>query len=153
VLEAQGLELDIGELVTWLDDAILFAPSMLLRPSVTWAMAGADAFDITLSDAGRTVQARVTIDDRGAPTDVSTTDRFVEDPYRPGRPWVRARWTTPVVGWVREGGRLRPSGVRAVWHLEKGEFPYVVADTGAAHVLYEPPRELVDAEMKRERLA
>ena len=37
VVDSSGPELDVGELVTWLNDAVLLAPSMLLRPGVEWA--------------------------------------------------------------------------------------------------------------------
>ena len=46
---------------------------------------------MSLSDAARTVTGRVFIDDRGAPRDFSTTDRFADLPGG----LVRAEWRTP----------------------------------------------------------
>jgi hypothetical protein len=62
------------------------------------------------------------VDERGAPVDFSTTDRFCQDPGDPKR-LLRARWTTPsVMEFV--GGRPVSARGQAVWHLEQGESPY-----------------------------
>ncbi len=121
--DGTGEEFDIGELVTYLNDAVLIAPSMLLVPEVAWFAVDAGSFDIALTDHGHTVTARVTVDEDGAPTDFSTTDRFCYDPDQP-RQLMRARWTTPVTGWqVVDGRRLLTRG-QAVWHLPQGPFAY-----------------------------
>ena len=124
VADAHGEELDQGELVTWLNDAVLIAPSMLLGPETAWTGAGTDAFDVAFTDRGRTVRARVTVDDRGAPTDFSTTDRFRYDADRPEAHWNRDRWSTPVEGWRLVAGRPVFTRGRAVWHTPEGPFVY-----------------------------
>jgi len=122
--DATGAELDIGELVTFLNDAIFFAPSMLLGTAVSWHAAGDDAFDVSLTDGGRTVTARVSLDGRGAPRDFETTDRFLEDPRDPKHPLIRGRWTTPVDGWQEVDGRPALASGKAIWHLPGLEFAY-----------------------------
>ena len=118
-----GEEFDIGEMVTYLDDAVLIAPSMLLVPEVAWAPVDTTSFDVALTGHGRTVTARVLIDERGAPKDFSTTDRFCYDPDDP-KHLARARWSTPVFGWEVVNGRPEPTGAQAVWHLPSGPFVY-----------------------------
>lgn len=121
VADATGEPFDIGELVTWLNDAVLLAPSMLLAPEVVFAPACDDAFDLALTDAGHTVRARVFVDERGAPLDFSTTDRF----YAPGdQEPVRTRWTTPVAGWDLTGEQPTPTRAQALWHLPEGPLAY-----------------------------
>ena len=124
VVDATGLELDLGEMVTYLNDAVLYAPSMILRPHTEWIAVGENCFDLNLHDGGNSVSARVFVDKRGAPYDFSTTDRFVSDPYTKGHPLVRARWTTPVDDWVTLDGRVVPREGKAVWHLPGGTFDY-----------------------------
>jgi len=121
VADGQGPEFDIGELTTYLNDALLLAPSMLLTPSTRWVGVDRDTFDVTLSDSGCSVTGRAYLDADGAIRDFSTTDRFADLPGG----LVRAEWRTPVQRWDRLDGRPIPGPMRAVWHLPDGPLPYV----------------------------
>jgi hypothetical protein len=123
IADGTGEQFDIGELVTYLGDAVLVAPSMLLVPEVSWTPCDSNSFDVMLKDHDRTVTARVFVDEKGAPLDFNTTDRFYYDPDRP-QELVRARWSTPVSGWNDLDGVPRPMGAQAVWHLPQGPFTY-----------------------------
>lgn len=131
VEDARGTELDVGELVTWLNDAVLLAPSMLLSPGVTFTAVDDRAFDVALTDHGTTVRARVLLDERGAPVDFETTDRFH------GR--TRTRWTTPVEGYREVGGRMLPGRGRAVWHFPDGALPYAELDFEPGSIAFNVP--------------
>jgi hypothetical protein len=124
VIDGSGSEYDIGELVTYLNDLVLLAPSMLLGPAVTWEAVDDRSFDLSLTDRAQTVRGRVFVDDRGAPVDFETTDRFCEDPDEPRR-LVRTRWTTPIAGFQPFDGRQIPTRGQAVWHPPQGAFAYV----------------------------
>jgi hypothetical protein len=121
VADGQGEEFDIGELTTYLNDALLLAPSMLLGPTTTWAGVDEHTFDVTLHNAGHTVTGRVYLDERGAPRDFSTTDRYADLPGG----LVRAEWHTPVRSWEVVDRRPLPGLVGAVWHLPDGPLPYI----------------------------
>jgi Family of unknown function (DUF6544) len=95
VARGTGHEYDVGELVTFLNDAVIFVPSMLLRLPVSWAVVSDRTFEVTLADGGRQVTARVTVDERGLPVDFSTEDRY----FATAGGLVRSRWRTPVEGW------------------------------------------------------
>lgn len=123
IVDQADEQIAIGELVTYLNDAILFAPSMVLGPETTFAAASDDAFDVSLADGERRVTARVQIDARGAPINFTTTDRFGVDPARPG-PMVRAEWSTPVAGYRVLGRRPVPTEASAKWLFESGELTY-----------------------------
>jgi hypothetical protein len=120
VADGKGPEFDLGELTTWLNDAVLLAPGMLLSAAVTWEATGEDSFRVSVSDAGRTVSAEVLLDDDGRPRDFRSEDRYADLPGGP----VRAFWSTPVAGWTVVDGRPRITGGAAVWHLPDGEFRY-----------------------------
>jgi hypothetical protein len=120
VADGSGPEFDIGELTTWLDDAVLLAPGMLLHPRTAWEAAGEDSFRVSVTDAGRTVGAEVFVDDDGRPRDFCSEDRWADLPGGP----VRAPWSTPVAGWTVVDGRPRMTGGEAVWHLPAGEYRY-----------------------------
>ncbi|MBS2023244.1 MAG: hypothetical protein JST92_12585 [Deltaproteobacteria bacterium] len=135
VAEGRGEPLDVGELVTWLNDAVLLAPSLLLDPSVTFAPRTGDSFEVAVTDSGRTVRAVVELDADGLPRDFHTTDRFVQDARGA---WTRARWSTPVLGWREREGRLLPSSGRAVWHLLEGDLCYAEFAFHPEDVVFNP---------------
>ena len=124
VADGQGEPFDVGELTTWLNDAVLLAPSMLLAARATFVELDDRSFVVSLSDAGRTVTARVLLDERGAVVDFETDDRYADLPGGP----VRTRWSTPITGWRMVEGRQLPTGGSAVWHLPEGDFTYAVLD-------------------------
>jgi hypothetical protein len=134
VANGSGPRFDTSEQVTWLDDAVLLAPSMLLQPAVSWsADATSDTFSVALTDAGRTVEVTVQVDEAGAPRDVYTDDRYADLPGG----LVRARWSTPVRGWTTVRGHRMPIAAHALWQLVGGPFRYaemapvdIVADPG-----------------------
>ncbi|GAB3201888.1 hypothetical protein GCM10027261_37510 [Geodermatophilus arenarius] len=120
VADGSGPEFDRGELVTWLNDAVLLAPAVLLHPRTRWEDRGEDRFAVSVTDAGRTVSAVVALDGSGRPLDFRTGDRWADLPGGP----VRTPWSTPVRGWTVVGGRPRMTGGSAVWHLPEGEYVY-----------------------------
>jgi hypothetical protein len=136
VAEGTGYELDVGELVTYLNDAILMAPSLLLGPETTWRAVDGESFDVTLNDGPLSVTARVWLDDSGAPQDFSTTDRFFD---APDGKRVRTEWRTPVSGWQDAGGRKLPTRARAVWILPSGPFPYADFSIDPAQIAHDVP--------------
>ncbi len=127
VVDESNEKIDTGELVTYLNDAILFAPSLLLGPCTTWTSVDDRSFDVALTDRGLTVRARVMVDADGRVSDFSTTDRFGTDPANP-KEMIRARWTTPISGWKLVDGRLLPTGAQAIWHFPSGDFAYARFD-------------------------
>ena len=121
VARGSGPMFDTSELVTWLDDALLMAPSMLLGTATTWRQGtGENSFQVTVSDVGRTVAAEVSLTADGALREVRTDDRYADLPGG----LVRARWSTPVDGWEIVDGCPRFTRARAAWHLGEGPFCY-----------------------------
>ena len=136
VAEGSGYELDVGELVTYLNDAVLMAPSLLLGPETSWREAAPNAFDVTLQDGALRVSARVRTDDRGAPLDFSTTDRFYD---APDGKRIRTEWRTPVSGWQSVNGRMLPRRAQAVWQLASGPFVYADFSFEPAQIAFNVP--------------
>ncbi len=141
VQDARGAEFDLGELVTWVNDAVMFAPSMLLHPCTAWNAAGSDAFEVVVTDRGHTVAARVEVRADGAPTGFVTRDRWLAPPG--AKAPVRTSWSTPVDGWQACGDRMVPTTARAVWLREEGEFPYAEFTVRCGDVEWDvPPGEV-----------
>jgi hypothetical protein len=135
VADGSGPEFDLGELVTYLNDAVLLAPGMLLAPTVTWRPVDDSSFDVALTDRGTTVTARIDVDERGRARDFSTADRYCALPGG----LVRARWTTPVQGWTTAAGRPVPRGGAAIWHLPEGPYEYARARVDPRSVAWNVP--------------
>jgi len=139
VADSAGPETDLGELVTYLNDAVFWAPSMLLVPAVGWAPVDDRSFEVTLDDSGHRVTARVFLDERGAPVNFSTEDRWADLPGG----LVRMRWSTPAGGWTEVSGRWQASRGAAIWHMPEGPFCYAIFRFPPGAVSYNvPPAEL-----------
>lgn len=120
VLDSSGPEMDVGELVTWLNDAVLLAPTMLLRDGVEWADVDDRSFGVTVTAHDVQATARVVVNADGSPRTFETYDRYVDL----GKGLERARWATPVSGWTTVGGHRQFSSGAAVWELPGGDFAY-----------------------------
>lgn len=136
VVDGSGYELDVGELVTYLNDAILFAPSLVLGPETQWQALDERSFSVRLRDGKLAVSARVWLDEQGAPKDFSTTDRFYDAPD--GRR-VRTEWRTPISGWQRSHGRRLPTRAQAIWMLPSGPFAYADFEIEPARIAFNTP--------------
>jgi hypothetical protein len=121
--DAKGEAYDTSGLVSYLNDAALIAPSMLLNPEVAWSPVDRSSFGLAITDHGRTVSARVLVNPDGAPIEFTTMDRYYTDPDDP-RNVQRLRWTTQVSGWERIDERQVFVRVEARWHLPAGLFTY-----------------------------
>lgn len=134
VADGSGDEFDIGELTTWLNDAVIVCPSMLLVPTVSFAGIDRHEFEVSCSDAGRGVTARVILDDQARPVDFRTTDRFADLPGG----LRRAEWSTPLSGWRDVAGRAVPSRGSAVWKLDEGDLAYLEFAFGDDAIDHDP---------------
>jgi hypothetical protein len=122
VADGEGPEFDLGELVTYVNDAAMLAPSLLLTPSCEWTAVDDDSFDVTFTDGANVVRARLVVDEVGRLVDFRTDDRWFAGTDPPSQ----APWSTPVAGWTTTtGGRPVPAFGSAVWHLPDGDFTYV----------------------------
>lgn len=139
VADGSGLPFDVGELTTYLNDAVLLAPSMLLGPAVRMEAVDADRFEVALTDAGHTVTARVSVDAAGAPIEFESSDRYAALPEGP----TRATWRTPVGAWTLHDRRRHLWRASAVWDLDEGPFEYARLRSEPGDVRYNlTPEEL-----------
>jgi hypothetical protein len=133
VARSAGPETDMSELVTYLNDAVLMAPSMLLAPNTSFAAVDDDSFDVTLVDSAQTVTARVFLNEDGRPVSFSTTDRYADLPGG----LVRAEWVTPILGWKPDGDRLIFERGSAIWNLPAGPLNYLEFTMSPGSVRYD----------------
>jgi hypothetical protein len=122
VAEGEGAPLDRGGLASFLLDALVLAPSMLLVPAVRFRALDDTSFTVELTDRDQTVSAHATIDARGGLTQISTQDRYALPIDDPTAPLLHGTFSLAVLGWVPFEGRRVPTTVRGVWHWPEGEL-------------------------------
>jgi len=131
VVDGSGPEFDLGELVTYLNDALVLAPSMLLGEAVVWEAVDDQSFAVALTDRGKTVRAQVLVGADGLMQDLSTDDRWYDGPDG----LVQARWRTPFQSWTDLDGRPWLTSAQAVWDLPDGPLPYIEASFVAGSMM------------------
>jgi hypothetical protein len=107
---------------------------MLLSPAASWTAVDDHSFDVALTDPGRTVTARVFLDNRGAPVDFRA-DRYASLPGG----MVLAPWRTPVESWDVVNGRPLPGPTAAIYELPEGPDRYVEGRFVPASLAYNVP--------------
>ena len=86
VADGSGTEFDVGELSTWLNDAVLLAPSMLLGAPTRWTATDHDTFEVTMDDSGHHVSATVVVVAAAPPPAHNTTPPKCRHPPPPHAP-------------------------------------------------------------------
>lgn len=129
VVDARGPEMNRAETVTLFNDMCLLAPATLIDPAIRWEEIDPLTVRATFTNAGNTIAAVLTFDERGALNNFSSDDRTRTTD---GAAYTQARWSTPVVRWRTVDGYTLPDA-EARWQLPGGEFTYArfeVVDVG-----------------------
>lgn len=120
VVDARGPEMNRAETVTLFNDMCLLAPATLIDPAIRWEAIDPLTVRATFTNAGNTISAVLTFDERGALTNFISDDRTRTTD---GAAYARARWSTPITGWRTVDGHRLPDA-EARWQLQSGEFTY-----------------------------
>lgn len=128
IFDARGPEMDQGTMVRYLQEMIWF-PTAFLGENITWAAVSDHAADVTFHDGGRSVSARLYIDDEGRLL-TFRAERYAEK----GGDFVMRVWTTPMAEYGLRGGLNLPVRGQAVWHMPEGDLTY--ADLTLGEIVY-----------------
>ena len=123
VARAAGREMDEGETVTMLNDMCVMAPASLISPSIEWGAVDSRTARATFTNAGHTVHAELTFNERGEMIDFVSNDRYQTSPD--GRTATRVRWSTPLRSYRAFGPFRLASGGQARWHEAAREYAYI----------------------------
>jgi uncharacterized protein DUF6544 len=116
-----GFLYDAGELAMYLNDAILFAPSMLLVPEASWRQSDEMSFEVTFQDGRNRASTRVLLDGRGVLRSVRTL-ALPSEPLHSSGLRLGGGMTVAVDSWVPSSDRLVPSVGKVIWSLGNGDF-------------------------------
>jgi hypothetical protein len=133
IFDARGDEMDQGTMVRYLNEMIWF-PTAFLSDYITWESVSEHAVDVTFQDGGRSVRARLYIDDNGR------LMNFVAPRYAENQgTFTMHDWATPITEYGMLGGLQLPVHGKAVWYMPEGDLAY--ADLNIRHVEYNQPIE------------
>jgi hypothetical protein len=127
MVDDKGPELNRAETVTLFNDMCLMAPASLIDRRIVWEEIDPQTVRATYTNAGNTISAMLSFDERGAITNfVSDSRERSEDRKNmglaPSDPTLR--WSTPVYEWSDFNDYTLPSKADAIWHLPSGEYAY-----------------------------
>ncbi|HXY32403.1 MAG TPA: DUF6544 family protein [Gemmatimonadaceae bacterium] len=123
VARSSGREMDEGETVTMLNDMCMMAPATLISPSIDWVAVDSRTARATFTNAGHSVSAELTFNERDEMTDFVSDDRYQTSPD--GRTATKLRWSTPIEGYRAFGPFRLASGGQARWHDAAGDWAYI----------------------------
>ena len=119
IFDARGPELDQGGRLRYLNETTWF-PIALLGNNMKWQAIDNRSADVTFTDCGQSVTARLIFDDSGRPIN------FIAQRYRENKgAYTLDTWTTPFTAWGLIGGLNLPLSGQAVWKFPDGDLPYI----------------------------
>jgi hypothetical protein len=133
VFDARGEELDQGTMLRYLNETAWF-PIALLNNYITWQAEDDHSVQVTFTDGGRSVSARLLLDDEGRLVNF-ITQRYRENQGR----FTLDTWTTPMSRYGQLAGLNLPVHGQAVWKLAEGDLAY--GDLEITEVDYNGPIE------------
>jgi hypothetical protein len=123
VVAVSGSEMDQGETVTMFNDMCVMAPATLIGPGIVWESVDQKTARATFTNAGHTIRAELSFNERGELTNFRSDDRYQTSPD--GRSLRRLPWSTPLDGYRSFGSVGLAGSGEARWRDADGEFTYV----------------------------
>lgn len=133
VVDFRGEEMNQGTMLRYLNEMTWF-PIALLSDYITWQAVDDSSVDVTFTDCGKSVTARLFFGDDGRLINFSAM-RYRENKGS----FTLDRWDTPMTEWGVLGGLNLPIRGQAVWKLPAGDLPY--ADLKLTEIEYNGPIE------------
>ena len=118
IFDARGEEMDQGSMLRYLNEMTWF-PIGFLGENITWQGVDDHSAQVTFTDCGKSVSARMFFDDAGRLTN------FVTQRYRENKgSFTLDTWETPMTAYGVLGGLNLPIRGQAVWKLSSGDLKY-----------------------------
>ncbi len=126
IFDERGEAFDIGELNTYINDAFLMFPWVLiqLKDRFTWKEVNDKVLSFKFSDHNIVIEAELQFDDQGLLANYITNDRFLNRDPKDPKKYVRTMWSTPFGDYKEFNGQLIPTFGKAIWHYDDIEFCY-----------------------------
>jgi hypothetical protein len=116
-----GMEMNVAETVTWLNDLCLYAPAALIDKRIQWETIDRLQVKAIFQQEGINVSATLQFNENGELTNFVSEDRYriLSNSDR-----KQIRFSTPVKNYIDVDERKVPGFGEAVWHLTDGAVTY-----------------------------
>lgn len=119
IFDARGEQMDQGTMLRYLQEMTWF-PIAFLGENITWQAVDDHAADVTFTDRGKSVSARMFFDDLGRML------TFIAQRYREDRGhYSLDTWSAPMTEYGHRAGLKLPIQGMGVWNLESGDLAYI----------------------------
>jgi len=129
VVNATGVEMDISDTVTLLNDMCVFAPGALIDKRIQWEPIDELTTKATFTNGKNTVSAILYFNEEGQLINFISDDR-----YAIGKTTEKLRWSTPITKYINYSGVNLPANAKTIWHYPDREFTY--GDFDVVSVVY-----------------
>lgn len=119
--EVTGKEMDQGELVTVLAEALLI-PTYSLQPYITWTSINNNACKAVIEFNNIKAEGTFYFNELGEFIRFETKDRYRSDKKH----FKKVRWSAVASNYIEKNGIKFPSRLKGIWHMEKGDFEYFI---------------------------
>jgi hypothetical protein len=129
MVDAKGPEMDESETVTLFNDLCVFAPGALIGRGIEWQEISPSTVSAWFTNAGHTIRAVLSFNDRGELVDFVSDDRSAAS--ADGKSFTRMRWATPLRHYRTFGAHRIMSAGEGIWHAPSGKYAYLHFDLDA----------------------
>jgi hypothetical protein len=132
IFDARGPEMDMGTMLRYLQEAAWFPTAFLNRDYFTWSAVDDHAADVTFTDGGKSVTARMFFDDQGRYMNF-IAQRYMES----GGTYRMGTWAAPMIEYGHFSGLNVPVSGYGTWYLPEGDLPYITLRV--SEITYDQP--------------
>lgn len=129
MVDAKGPVMDKAETVTVFNDLCVFAPGTLVDHDIQWQETDAHTVNAHFTQAGHSVRALLSFNDRGELIDFVSDDRAAAS--GPGKAFRAMPWSTPLSDYRALGAHRLMARGQGIWHAPEGAYAYLHFDLDA----------------------
>jgi hypothetical protein len=129
MVNAKGPVMDRAETVTVFNDLCVFAPGALVDHDIQWQEIDAYTVNAHFTQAGHSVRALLSFNDRGELIDFVSDDRAAASGA--GKAFRAMPWSTPLSDYRAFGAHRLMARGQGIWHAPEGAYAYLHFDLDA----------------------
>lgn len=122
VVNAGGEIMNQSELVTYLNDLLIFAPGAVLIAPIEWETIDDYRVNATITYFGKQISAELIFNEKYELINFISHDRYAS---KDGKDAEKIPWSTPIDHYQDINGIKVPASGMAIWHYPDYDYPYI----------------------------